>query len=76
MEPGPRAEGFVNNVEGVVRRFLDVLEGQIATADAEDQERMVVARDWLSEMIEGRGALHDPDRGPRGGALTPTPASR
>ena len=64
MEPGPRAEGFVNNVEGVVRRFLDVLGGQVATADAEDQVRMVVARDQLSEMIEGRGALHDPDRGP------------
>lgn len=54
MEPGPRAEAFISNVEGVVRKFLEVVRGQEAMADA-DEERIRIAsiRDRIELMAEG-----------------------
>lgn len=55
MEPGPRAEAFVSNVEGVLRRFLDVVRGQRATADTTGS-RATLARveRRIEGMIEGK----------------------
>ncbi len=55
MEPGPRAEAFVSNVEGVLRKFLDIVRGQVAVADsAGDRERLGVVRARIEAMAEGR----------------------
>lgn len=65
MEPGPRAEAFVSNVEGVVRKFLDVVRGQEAVADSgADREQLATVRSRIEGMAEGREAftfiLEDP----------------
>lgn len=55
MEPGPRADAFVSNVEGVLRKFLDVVRGQEAVAGTKAESRRlgeVHAR--IDAMIEGR----------------------
>ncbi len=55
MEPGPRADAFVTNVEGVLRKFLDVVQGQQAVAQTPDErERLAGVRARLEAMIEGR----------------------
>ena len=55
MEPGPRAEAFVSNVEGVLRRFLDVVQGQEATAETSaDRTRIAAVRARIEGLIDGR----------------------
>lgn len=55
MEPGPRAEAFVSNVEGVLRKFLDVVQGQEAAADTRASRATVAAvRRRILGMIEGK----------------------
>ncbi len=65
MEPGPRAEAFVTNVEGVLRKFLDVVQGQEAVADSlADRRRLASVRRRIEAMLQGREAftfvLEDP----------------
>lgn len=57
MEPGPRAEAFVSNVEGVLRRFLDVVQGQEAVAETKSS-RTALAR--TRRRIEGMIAGKEP----------------
>lgn len=64
-EPGPRAEAFVTNVEGVLRRFLDVVQGQEAVADSRpSRDALAATRRRLEAMIAGQQAftfvLEDP----------------
>ncbi len=55
MEPGPRAEAFVTNVEGVLRKFLDVVEGQEAVAESDEaRDRLREVHLRIEGMIEGR----------------------
>ncbi len=55
MEPGPQADAFVTNVEGVVRKFLDVVQGQEATAEsARDRTRLAAVHRRIDGMIDGR----------------------
>lgn len=55
MEPGPRAEAFVSNVEGVVRKFLDIVLGQEAVAETPAaRERLAAVHARLEGMVEGR----------------------
>ncbi len=55
IEPGPRAEAFVTNVEGVVRKFLDVVQGQEAVADSSaERTRLAAVHARIEGMIEGR----------------------
>ena len=55
MEPGPRAEAFVSNVEGVLRKFLDVVQGQEAVADSRSRRATLAAvRRRIGGMIEGK----------------------
>ncbi len=56
MEPGPRAEAFVSNVEGVLRRFLDVVQGQQAVAGRRSAAKSSLAkvRRRIEAMIEGK----------------------
>lgn len=53
MEPGPRAEAFVSNAEGVLRKFLDVVQGQEATAeDAAERARYAAVREHLQRILD------------------------
>ena len=55
MEPGPRADAFVSNVEGVLRRFLSVVQGQEAVADTRSARATLVrVRQRIEGMIEGK----------------------
>ena len=55
IEPGPRADAFISNVEGVLRKFLDVVRGQEAVAaSAADRTRLSAVRRRLEAMREGR----------------------
>lgn len=55
MEPGPRAEAFVSNVEGVLRRFLGIVQGQEAVADARSRRATLArVRRRIEGMIEGK----------------------
>ena len=55
MEPGPQADAFVSNVEGVLRRFLGVVQGQEAVAETK-ASRVILAqvRRRIDGMIEGK----------------------
>lgn len=57
MEPGPRAEAFVSNVEGVLRRFLDVVQGQEAVADSRPARTTLAA---VHRRIDGMIAGEEP----------------
>lgn len=55
MEPGPRAEAFVTNVEGVLRKFLDVVQGQEAVATTSgERRRLAGVRARIEALIDGR----------------------
>lgn len=55
MEPGPRADAFVSNVEGVLRKFLDVVQGQEAVAEtAADRHRLGEVHARIDRMIAGQ----------------------
>jgi zinc finger protein len=55
MEPGPSAEAFVSNVEGVLRRFLDVVHGQEASAESDaERARLQAVRNRIEQMVDGR----------------------
>ncbi len=55
MEPGPRAEAFVTNVEGAARKFLDVVQGQEAVAETPaERARLAAVRARIEAMAEGR----------------------
>ncbi len=55
MEPGPRADAFVSNVEGILRKFLDVVRGQEAVAGSKaESRRLVEVHARVDAMIEGR----------------------
>lgn len=65
MEPGPQAEAFVSNVEGVLRKFLDVIEGQEAVADSSSaRASLAQVHRRLRRMIDGQESftfiLEDP----------------
>jgi zinc finger protein len=54
LEPGPRADAFVSNVEGVLRKFLDVVQGQEAVADtARDRKRLRGVHARIQRLIDG-----------------------
>jgi zinc finger protein len=55
MEPGPQADAFVSNVEGVLRKFLDVVEGQEAVASSRSARATLAAvRHRIGRMIDGK----------------------
>lgn len=55
MEPGPRAEAFVSNAEGVLRKFLDVVQGQEAVADSRaSRASLASVHRRIQGMIEGK----------------------
>ncbi len=55
MEPGPRAEAFVTNVEGAARKFLDVVQGQEAVAETPaERGRLAAIRARIEAMADGR----------------------
>ena len=65
IEPGPRAEAFVSNVEAVLRRFFDVVRGQEAVAEGPGRRRELArVRERIQRMIDGPEAftliLEDP----------------
>lgn len=54
LEPGPRAEAFVTNVEGVLRKFLDVVQGQEAVAETDvERQRLGAIRRRMEAMLDG-----------------------
>lgn len=65
MDPGPRSEAFVSNVEGVLHRFRDVSKTAMALATTKKgRERAERALARIEECIGGRRAftliLEDP----------------
>ncbi|NPA04733.1 MAG: ZPR1 zinc finger domain-containing protein [Crenarchaeota archaeon] len=53
MKPGPAAQGFITTVEGVLRRFLDVLDFLCRSGEA-DEDTCREKRRELEEALEGR----------------------
>ena len=65
MEPGPRADAYITNVEGILRKFLDVVRGQEAVAGSEaERRRLGEVHARIEAMIDGPDAftfiLEDP----------------
>ncbi len=55
MEPGPRADAFVSNVEGILRKFLDRVEGQeVVAGTAAERKALASVRARIERMIAGR----------------------
>ncbi len=57
LEPGPRAEAFITDVEGVVRKFLDIVQGQEAVAKTPRERAHLAA---VRARIEGLAAGREP----------------
>ncbi|MEB3851458.1 MAG: ZPR1 zinc finger domain-containing protein [Desulfurococcales archaeon] len=51
MVPGPASMGFISTVEGVLHRFLEVLE--VACSGREEDQACLENRRWLERAIEG-----------------------
>ena len=54
IEPGPLSQGYVSNVEGVLRRIEDVFRGQLAVLEGKKKEKMKNLLGELEKMIEGK----------------------
>ena len=54
IEPGPLSQGYVSNVEGVLRRIEDVFRGQLAVLEGKKKEKMKNLLGKLEKMIEGK----------------------
>ncbi|MCE4598875.1 MAG: ZPR1 zinc finger domain-containing protein [Desulfurococcales archaeon] len=52
MLPGPASTGFITTIEGLLHRFLEVLE--ILCKDKPDNEVCSENREWLKNAIEGK----------------------
>ncbi|QYZ79563.1 ZPR1 zinc finger domain-containing protein [Methanofollis formosanus] len=53
IKPGPAAEAFISNVEGVLDRIDAVLEIALRTAGAEERERCLAIRDRIAAVKRG-----------------------
>lgn len=65
VEPGPKSEGFVTNVEGVLTRFEDAVKKALNLFDdAESQENAKKTLEQIQELKKGNGTatliIHDP----------------
>lgn len=55
VEPGPKSEGFVTNVEGIVERFKDAAKKALNLfSDEESQKNAKIALEKLENLIEGK----------------------
>ncbi len=54
IEPGPLSQGYVSNVEGVLRRIEDVFRGQAAVLEGKKKEKMKILLKKLEKMIAGK----------------------
>jgi zinc finger protein len=54
MEPGPAADAFITNAEGVLWRFRDVAAGAVATGTEERPNAAQEVVDRMDAMIEGK----------------------
>ncbi|MBP2147046.1 zinc finger protein [Methanofollis sp. W23] len=53
IKPGPAAESFISNVEGVLDRIDAVLDMALKTAGAEEQERCLAIKDLIAAVKRG-----------------------
>ncbi len=65
VEPGPKSEGFVTNVEGVLTRFEDAVKKALNLFDdVESQENAKKTLKHIQELKKGNGTatliIHDP----------------
>ena len=65
VEPGPKSEGYVTNVEGILTRFEDAVKKALNLFD--DEESQINAKNTLKNILElkkGNGTatliIHDP----------------
>ena len=54
IEPGPMCEAFVSNVEGVLSRIQDVVEGVITRTDEPERTNAVALKERLERAREGK----------------------
>ncbi|WP_405294346.1 ZPR1 zinc finger domain-containing protein [Methanobrevibacter sp.] len=56
VEPGPKSEGYVTNVEGVLTRFESAVKKALNLFDDEEsQKNGKIALDKIQELIKGNG---------------------
>lgn len=65
VEPGPKSEGFVTNVEGIIERFKDATKQALHLfRDDDSQKNGKIALKKLEELIDGTSTatlvIHDP----------------
>lgn len=53
IEPGPLSQGYVSNVEGVLRKVEEVFKGQYNVLKGKKKEKMKGLIEKLERMIEG-----------------------
>ena len=65
VEPGPKSEGYVTNVEGILTRFEDAVKKALNLfEDAESQKNAKNTLEQIQELKKGNGTatliIHDP----------------
>lgn len=56
VEPGPKSEGYVTNIEGVLTRFEDAVKKALNLfEDAQSQENAKIALERIQELKKGNG---------------------
>ncbi|MCX8173712.1 MAG: ZPR1 zinc finger domain-containing protein [Thermoplasmata archaeon] len=66
ITPGPASETYISNVEGLIRRFEDVLDNLKPGLDGEELERCEELKRRIENVIEGREKLTIVIDDPRG----------
>jgi zinc finger protein len=57
VKPGPAAEGFITNVEGVLDRIKDALDTALKTADGEERERALTIKAQIEAVRRGEESI-------------------
>ena len=56
VEPGPKSEGYVTNIEGVLTRFEDAVKKALNLfEDAQSQENAKITLERIQELKKGNG---------------------
>jgi len=53
VDPGPACEGFVSNVEGVIDRVEQVIDGVLTWASQEERENACTLKKHISAVRKG-----------------------
>ncbi len=57
IRPGPAAEGYITNIEGVLDRIEDVLDTALRTSEGEERDRALALKEQIALVKKGQARI-------------------